>query len=326
MNINRIQYTLISFLFGLIGRIPRQHHLPLAKLLGKYLHTLDKKHRRIVADNLTQAFGHTLSEKEIRILARAVFVHLARLLFEIGWFTRLKAGNLPDTFTIEGLEHYRNALAKNRGVFALTAHLGNWELLPVATMLGLKNAGFVYRPLDTKPLDMFFSEQRSRFGAAMIPSARAMRKILRYIKGKGTMFLLMDQNVDWYEGVFVDFFGSRACTNKGLALMALKTEAPVLPVFMIRESQGFKLVFGREIPLIKTGDKTRDVEENTRQYNKTLEAFICRYPDQWFWVHQRWKTRPYCMLTDRPHGRRKKQINHTGTTNGNDRDTEANQF
>jgi KDO2-lipid IV(A) lauroyltransferase len=103
----------------------------------------------------------------------------------------------------------------------------------------------------------------------------------------------MDQNVDWYDGVFVDFFGHRACTNKGLARLALKTEAPVLPVFIVREGSLYRAEIGPEVPLIKTGDKTKDVEANTQQYNDVIEAFVRRYPDQWFWVHQRWKTRPY---------------------------------
>jgi KDO2-lipid IV(A) lauroyltransferase len=105
--------------------------------------------------------------------------------------------------------------------------------------------------------------------------------------------LLMDQNVDWYEGIFVDFFGHRACTSSGLALLALKTGAPVVPVFLVREKLGFRAEFGTEIPTVKTGDKRKDIETNTLQYNRVIEDFIRRYPDQWFWVHQRWKTKPY---------------------------------
>ena len=103
----------------------------------------------------------------------------------------------------------------------------------------------------------------------------------------------MDQNVDWYEGVFVDFMGHRACTNKGLTLLALKTGAPVVPVFMIREKRGFRAEFGSEIPFLKTGDKQKDIEVNTRQYNRIIENMIRQFPDQWFWIHQRWKTKPY---------------------------------
>jgi len=120
-----------------------------------------------------------------------------------------------------------------------------------------------------------------------------MRKILQNLKQGGLIGILMDQNVDWYEGVFVDFFGRRACTNKGLALLALKTRAPVIPIFLVREKTGFRVEIGEEIPLVKTGDKIKDIEANTQQYNNAIEAFVRRYPDQWFWVHQRWKTRPY---------------------------------
>ena len=103
----------------------------------------------------------------------------------------------------------------------------------------------------------------------------------------------MDQNFDWYEGVFVDFFGRKACTNKGMALLALKTESPVIPMFLVRERSRFKVIFEPEVPLIRTGDKTKDIEANTQQYNEVIEKIVRRYPEQWFWVHQRWKTKPF---------------------------------
>ena len=103
----------------------------------------------------------------------------------------------------------------------------------------------------------------------------------------------MDQNVDWYEGVYADFMGHLACTNKGLALLALKTRAPVVPAFIVRERGGFTAKFLPEISLKITGDTTRDVEENTQRYNNVIESFLRQYPDQWFWLHQRWKTKPY---------------------------------
>ena len=108
--------------------------------------------------------------------------------------------------------------------------------------------------------------------------------------------MLLDQNVDWYDGVFVDFFGRPACSNKGLALLALHTGAPVVPVFLVRDRLCFKAEFGPEMRLIQTGDETKDIEANTRHYTKAIESVIRRHPDQWFWVHQRWKTRPYCLL------------------------------
>lgn len=113
-------------------------------------------------------------------------------------------------------------------------------------------------------------------------------------KHRGELFvLLLDQSVDCYEGVFVDFFGHRTCTNKGMVLLALKTEAPVVPAFLIREKFGFTGKFLPEIPLTKTGDKTKDLEINTEKYNKVIESVVRQYPEQWFWVHRRWKTRPF---------------------------------
>jgi KDO2-lipid IV(A) lauroyltransferase len=99
--------------------------------------------------------------------------------------------------------------------------------------------------------------------------------------------------VDWYEGVFADFFGRRACTNSGMALLALKTGAAVVPVFLARQGSGFVAEFGEELLLVRTGDKRKDIETNTQKYNHVLESIIRRYPEQWFWVHQRWKTKPY---------------------------------
>jgi KDO2-lipid IV(A) lauroyltransferase len=175
----------------------------------------------------------------------------------------------------------------------LTGHFGNWELLSVIGAMLSYPLSVLYRPLDFKPLDRFFVKLRTRFEGKLIPLKRSMFAILKSL-GRGEMVvLLMDQNVDWYEGVFVDFMGHRACTNKGLALIALKTKAPVIPAFLVREKEGFTAKFLPEIPLTISGDKTRDVEDNTQQYNQVIESFLRRYPDQWFWLHQRWKTRPY---------------------------------
>lgn len=295
-----IKYNTVLALFALLGSIPAFLSSRLARWLGRLVFRLDRKHRNIVFENLDRAFGHEKSRPEIDAIARRVFENSARMIFEIGWYTRLGLADIPARIQLDGFENFQQALDRGKGLFALTGHMGNWELLAAAATLGNFNAAFVYRPLDSKALDLFFGAQRTRFGAQMIPSARAMRKILRHVESGGSVFLLMDQNVDWYEGVFVDFFGHRACTNKGLAIMALKTKAPVVPVFLVREADGYRVVFEKEIPLIDTGDPTRDVEENTRQYNEAIERIIRRYPDQWFWMHQRWKTKPWCNIADNP--------------------------
>ncbi|MFC1567275.1 lysophospholipid acyltransferase family protein [Thermodesulfobacteriota bacterium] len=284
---------LIEMLFRLLGLIPHKWTLRLGNCLGHFLYQVDKKHREIVLNNLTRAFGREKNRYEIKMLGKQVFKNAFQIVFEIGRSLNLDEKRLMEHFSIEGRSHIKNAYEKGQGVLVLTGHFGNWELLSVIGAMLAYPLSVLYRPLDFKPLDRFFIKLRARFGGKLIPLKRSMFAILKSL-GRGEMVvLLMDQNVDWYEGVFVDFMGYRACTNKGLALLALKTRAPVIPVFVVRENGGFTAKFLPEIPLKITGDTTRDVEDNTQKYNQVIESFLRQYPDQWFWFHQRWKTRPY---------------------------------
>jgi KDO2-lipid IV(A) lauroyltransferase len=190
------------------------------------------------------------------------------------------------------------AVKKKKGVFMLTGHFGNWELMSAATSLriGINNA-VVVRPADFEPADRLLRTLRSRFGTEIIPKRRAMKKLLSVEKENKVIGILLDQNVDWYEGVFVPFMGRPACTNKGLALVALRTGSPVVPIFSIREPDGrYRIIFEDEVPLKRTGDKIKDTEENTAQFTQIIEKYVRKYPDHWFWFHKRWKTQPYCEL------------------------------
>ena len=286
-------YKAVSISLHCLGLVPRKPALRVGNFMGRILFLTDRKHRKIALNNLTHAYGDEKQPHEIRMLARRIFENLGKMVFEIAWYWRLDRSDFDKYFRIDGLSHYTNAHKKNKGVLVLTAHVGNWELLTVIAGMTGYPANFVYRPLDFQPLDQFFVKFRTRFGGKLIPKNRSMRTILNSLKQGEAVVFLMDQNVDWYNGVFVHFFGRRACTNKGLALLALRTEAPLLPVFIVREGPLFKVEVGDEVPLIKTGDKIKDLEANTQQYNRIIEACVRRYPDQWFWVHQRWKTRSY---------------------------------
>ena len=280
-------------LFKLLGRLPRAWTVKMASIMGEMLFRVDKKHRDIAMENLTYAFGFQKQPQEIKKIAQQVFVNLMQVVFEIGWSLQLKESHFPEHFRIDGYHHIKNAYEKGRGVLALTAHFGNWELLTIIALMIRFPLNIVVRPLDFKPLDHFIFNLRTRYGAKIIPKQRSLHSIIKCLNRGEMVALLMDQNVDWYEGVFVDFMGHRACTNKGLAFLALKTDAPVIPVFLIREKKGFKAEFGPEISTLRTGDKQKDIEINTQEYNRIIENVIHRYPDQWFWIHQRWKTKPY---------------------------------
>ena len=289
----KIAYKLIEILFKVIGFIPRKLSFKFGNFAGRFLFLIDKKHQGIVLDNLNRAFGHEKNQYEIRKLGKQVFVNAFQIVLDIGWSLSMDEQQLMKYFKIEGLSNIKKAYEQGKGVLVLTAHFGNWELLSVVGAILAYPLTVLYRPLDFKPFDSFFVNLRTRFGARVIPLKRSLLAIIRSLDRGELVVLLMDQNVDWYEGVFVDFMGHRACTNKGLAMLASKTRAPVIPGFMIRKKEGFTAKFLPEIPLQQTGDKTRDLEDNTRQYNKAIESFLRQYPDQWFWLHQRWKTKPY---------------------------------
>jgi KDO2-lipid IV(A) lauroyltransferase len=286
-------YVGLKAFLAVAGRLPPGAVARVSGFLGSLLHALDGKHRRIARSNLRRAFGREMPPAEIRRLSRTVFTNLFRMMFEVAWAQTLTPARYRRYFRVEGLDCLQRAHQRGRGVLILSAHMGSWELASVVPAMAGYSASGIYRPLDYAPLDRLVREVRSQFFDRLIPNTRSMRKILQSLRAGELVGLMMDQNVDWYEGVYVDFFGHRACTNKGLALLALKTGAPVVPIFLLRADRGFRAVIGPEIPLIRTGDKIRDLEENTLRYNQVIENIIRQQPDQWFWVHQRWKTRPY---------------------------------
>jgi KDO2-lipid IV(A) lauroyltransferase len=267
-----------------------------ARVLGRLWFRIDKRHRNITIDNLIWAFGREWSEEKIEQTARQVFVNIASMLFEVAWSARLSKSRFLSHFTVKGLRHVKAAHAKGKGVLVITCHMGNFEMLiPAIEGTGLKGYA-IYRKLDFEPLEHLIRRLRQRFGVTMVPMRGAARKIDAILRAGGVVGTLLDQNVDWYQGVFVDFFGRPACTNSGLAALAIKTKAPVLPMYTMRKNREFLIEFLPEIPLEDTGDRIKDLENNTQNYTAAIEAMVRRYPDQYFWVHNRWKTKSYCML------------------------------
>lgn len=286
-------YKVSLTLLKTLGRLPAGLRETCAVLLGTLSFRLARRHRRITLENIVRAFGRSKTTDQIECIARNTFINLWRNIFELGWSLTLPPTRYGDYFTISGLSVYRRAAAKGKGVLLLGAHFGNWELLPLAGYIAGMPLGIVYRPLDALFLDALIRDLRSRYGGQTIANTKgAMRRIYKSLRQGRAVGLLMDQSADWYDGVFVDFFNRGTFTNSGLALLALKSGAPVVPLFLIREARGFRAVLGPQLPLIKTGDRARDIEANTQQYNWVIEAYARMYPDQWFWVHRRWKNPP----------------------------------
>ena len=292
-----VTYRLLRFFVRMMARIP----LPVAQVLGQILGNLaflvPMSRKTVALDNLLQSFGPEMNKESAKRLLRKTYTHFGQVFLEVPHVLNLHPGNLHRYVVFDSEDNFLNALKKGRGVLALTGHLGNWELKSVATTLRFGNCAVVARPMDFEPLQRLVTELRSRYGTEIIPKQRSMRKLLTSLKANNIIGILLDQNVDWYEGVFVNFFGRPACTNKGLALVALKTGAPVVPLFSAKEKDGrYRIMIGKEVDLIRTGDKLKDLEENTALFTSVIERYIREHPEQYFWFHKRWKTKNNCPL------------------------------
>jgi len=280
-----------------MSRIP----FPVVQFMGKMLGTLaflvPLNRKTVALDNLLQSFGSEMSDTEAKRLLRKVYSHFGQMLLEVPHALRLNPENAHKYFTFESEEHFLDALKKGKGVLALTGHLGNWEMKLVALSMRFGNLAVVARRMDFAPLQRLMIDLRSMYGTEIIPKQRSMRKLLATLRQNKAIGILLDQNVDWYEGVFTEFFGRPACTNKGLALVALKTGAPVVPLFSAKAKDGrYRITIDKEVDLIRTGDKLRDVEDNTTLFTSIIERHIREHPEQYFWFHRRWKTKNYCPL------------------------------
>ena len=280
------------FILSCFRCIPLRWRIHFFTGLALVFYHLSPRRRLIALHNLQNAFPEK-SMTEIIMIAKGVYRNMAVIaaeFFDIPWLTK---DHIRERVEVEGLEHCVEALKKKRGLLMVTAHFGNWELGAIAFSLFFQPVLLLYRPLDNLFLDRLVASVRSSTGNRLLVKNKAMRKMLRTINTNGIVGLLIDQNWSWQEGVFVEFFGRPACTSDGLARLALHTEAPVIPCFMVRREDGkYTLVIGEVIELVDTGEQEKDVLVNTQNYTKIIEQMIRKYPDQWFWVHQRWKTQP----------------------------------
>jgi KDO2-lipid IV(A) lauroyltransferase len=254
--------------------------------------------RRVGVRNLQLALPE-LSSKARKKILRRVYVHLGWQLVEFCRMTRYTAENTRNpksrnSMRTEGLEHYLAAQARGKGVLIITGHLGAWELSSFYHSLMGHPMGMIIRNLDNRRLDAFVNGIRCLHGNFVISKDDFGRGLLKAIHAGGTVGILMDTNMTPPQGVFVPFFGVDACTGTGLAHIARQTGAAVLPGFMFWEpaERRYVLRFGPEVEMPRTANRAADILEGTRRATAAIESWIRRYPDQWLWIHRRWKTRP----------------------------------
>ncbi|MFQ5664293.1 MAG: lysophospholipid acyltransferase family protein [Terriglobia bacterium] len=291
---HRLEYAVVVVLFAVLRWLPRGWARGAGAALGRLLYWLHRRWRRVAAVNLRLAFPELTVARRQRILQEA-FRQWGWLLAEFARFPRHTARSIEEVIIYDGLENYQRAAARRKGVLYLTAHLGAWELSSFAHSLHGYPVAYLNRPLDNPQVDALVNRYRCLGGNRALERRNAARAIFQELRAGGAVGILIDQNVLNGDGnVFVDFFGVPASTTAGLARIALRTDAAVVPVFVLWDEPlgKYLLRFDPPLELVRTGDPERDVVENTARFTRVIEDYVRRYPTQWLWIHRRWSTRP----------------------------------
>ncbi len=288
-----IEYAAVWLLLKLLGWMPR----PLARFKGAALARVVlwffPGHRRAADLNLRLAFPDW-PKKQRRAVLRGMTRQLGWMGAEFAHFPRYTKETIERAVLLEGFENFATAQARGKGVLFLTGHMSAWELAPFAQALFGHPLHFIVRPIDNARVDALITRYRCLGGNLPIEKNQSARAVLKVLSSGGTVGILADHNTLLGEGVFVDFFGIPASTTAGLARFALHTDAAVVPGFLHWDPavRKYRLSFEPAVELVRTGDEATDIRENTQRFTRVVENYIRRYPDQWLWLHRRWKTRP----------------------------------
>jgi len=289
----RLEYFAAWLILKTMGLLPR----PLARATGamfaRIAYRFRKPLRRAADFNLRLAFPDWTEEQR-----RATIQKLVR---NIGWmggeftqFPKYTRENIGEVIEFDGNENYIEAVNRGKGVLFLTGHMGPWELSSFAHAVYGYPCYFLARPIENRRVDALVNRYRCLSGCQMIDKNDSARAMLRILKSGGVLGVLADQNTSLDEGVFVPFFGILACSTAGLAKLALRTGAAVVPGYAYWDDSRHKYIlhFEPAVELTQTGDEDADIRANTAKFMKVIENFARAHPDQWLWVHKRWKTRP----------------------------------
>ncbi len=289
----RIEYAAAWPFIKLLGILPRPLSRAFGISLGWTVYLLHCRLRQVGMRNLELAFPDKSTVERARIL-RGEFTSIGRQLAEVCQFPRYTTENVEQVVVYDGLENYEEAYTRGKGVLFLTAHFGGWEVSAFTHSMHGHPMHVVMRPMDNVYLDSMIREYRTMHGNKMVDKDDFVRGLLSAMKAGEAVGILMDTNMTPPQGIFVDFFGIPACTASGLARIALRTDAAVVPGFTIWDSSlgKYRLRFDPAVELVRTGDLDADIHANTQKFTTIIEDYVRKYPEQWLWVHRRWKTRP----------------------------------
>ncbi len=289
----RLEYLPVAAMLRMFAALPLATALKVGASMGSAIMRLDFGNRPIAIRNLEIAFPELDADARLKILL-AMYRNWGRVLAEWPHCGTLNRDNIERFVTYEGLENLNQALAvaKARGIIVVTAHYGNFELLPLAHTIYGYPLAMVHRPLRNPLINREVCRARTSFGAAVIDRKQAGLAIVKYLRQKFQVAVALD--LDVRDGVFVDFFGMKACTSDGVARIAMATRVPVVPAFMVRDghSARHRITILPAVEMVVTRDREECARENTQRVTNVIEMMIRRHPDHWNWIHLRWKTRP----------------------------------
>jgi KDO2-lipid IV(A) lauroyltransferase len=291
----RIKHVFELFLLILIVNFLRiftlKFSLFLATKLGKLLYRLNKKHRGRALHNLECSFPEK-SKEECQIILRKVYINLSKTFIEMINLKRYQKKYMQKKISIVGQDHLDKALKLKKGIIGITAHLDNWELLGAILISYGYSCDAIYHPMRNKLTNKYINKLRTNMGVGLISFKNALRPCLRSLKDNHILGMISDQDAG-RDGIFVDFFNRPASTVQGPAFFSIKTEAPVLFFYMVRkENDDHVLHITPPLKMKRKGDFKKNMKINTKLWSDELEKQVRKRPEQWFWVHRKWHSKP----------------------------------
>ena len=285
---HRVEYALVAGVRTVVRVLPESLAGFLGTVVGWFFYLMDAGHRRLAVAQLRIAFP-TRSAAECRAIARATFAHFGRLLVALLKFSTLSPEGIRSRVEYEGIDRVRQALAKGRGVLFFSGHFGFWELQGIAHPLALPPMHVLARPLDNPLLHDFLEHTRTRTGNGVIYRRGAVRRVLRALQQNECVAIMIDQHIQPADAVNVEFFGRTASTTNALATLALRTEAPLIPVFALPLGGGrYRMIY--DSPVERPPAEAHDgVQALTQRCTDVLEMYVRRHPHLWLWMHRRWR-------------------------------------
>jgi Kdo2-lipid IVA lauroyltransferase/acyltransferase len=287
----QILYILLLILDKIVLLLPIGVSLAIGRFLGFIAYLFLPKYTRITKENLKAAFKDEKSQQQINRIALDVFKNLGMNAAEVLSMPKISK-QIDKKVCAVGFEKIDRALSKGKGAIILSAHFGNWELLPAYFVAKGYPSNVVARHVYFEKYDEWVALLRKSTGVNIIFRDESPRKIVEVLKSNELLGIMPDQDIDSIEGIFVNFFGRPAYTPIAPVALSMKMDCPILPCFIIRENAKHKIVIEDPVKLQITDNKDEDLVKNTQTWSNIIESYIRRYPEHWVWVHRRWKTRP----------------------------------